>query len=691
MDDLRDIYHVPDEALPATTVEQLKHYRRSGMTEEEEQLFDGSDGMYDLEDIYHVHDEALRAVTVEQLKHYSKADPVLGKIIQNVKDGCKPDREARKGLSREGMTYVNLFECLKVEDDMLYFVIPALNGKEEIKRICLPLTLWSRAFESSHALQSAGHFGITATYNKLKQWSYWPNQFTYVRARVLNCVPCITKMSTFKQGQHPQHREKMSYFGQRVYVDCVGPLTTTQHCGNLVQHYVSMVDGFTRWAVTEPVITTSTECIAKAIIDRFILVHGCPETIHSDRGSGFTAKLFQEIMKQLGITHTVTPPYTPQGNRAERFHGTVGRLIRADRRGEAKEWPRELAEATFAYNTTVCRDTGMPPFGTDFGQKALLPVDFLVPMTRSQQPSNSNTIEDIEQKYQEVYQKGCKNKQSYVALITPSYQARKPINLHVGDIVYYFLGRTKRGLSKKLQSWWTGPFKVTKKISESLFTIYPVGNWSNTAREIATVVNRLKKVDPNLLHSEKYITTRHQTNLPAIIDEWCDLGEVIQYSDDIGEETMIEQPSTAPAVYFQPTPQNEVLGGGAGSSGGNTTEEVTPTEAEHEAPLPPEPPEQGAGNAGGVVDEESRDPVKVELDPQPRAGNSENIMVQDELTPEESRIENTVREGRSAEGQAHPHYELRVRRVNLNNSDKHPYARTGQLPMYYPRGGRKRK
>ena len=86
--------------------------------------------------------------------------------------------------------------------------------------------------------------------------------------------------------------------------------------------------------------------------------------------------------------------------------------------------------------------------------------------------------------------------------------------------MYYFLGRTKRGLSKKLQSRWTGPFKVTKKISESLFTIFPIGTWANPAKEIATVVNRLKKVDPDLLYSEKHATKRHQIDLPAIVDEW---------------------------------------------------------------------------------------------------------------------------------------------------------------------------
>ena len=665
--------------------------RRSGMSEEEDQLFDHSDGMDDIADIYHVQDEALQAVTVEQLQQHSKADPVINKIMESVKHDSKPDREARKGLSREGMTYVNLFECLKVENDILYFISPSLNGQDGVKRTCMPSALWGKAFDSSHALPTAGHFGVNATYNKLKQWSYWPNQFAYVQARVLNCVPCIAKMSTFKQGQHQLHREQLSYFGQRLYVDCVGPLTATQHCGQLVQHYVSMVDGFSRWAVTEPVVTTSTECIAKAIIDRFVLVHGCPETVHSDRGSGFTAKLFQEIMKQLGITHTVTPPYTPSGNRAERFHGTVGRLIRADRRGEAKEWPRKLAIATFAYNTTMCRATGMSPFEAVFGHKALLPVDFLFPMTRRRQLSTSNTIDDLKKKYQEVYQKVCKNEQSYVALSTPSYQARKPISIQEGDIVYYFLGRTKRGLSKKLQSRWTGPFKVTKKISESLFTIFPVGTWANPAKEIATVVNRLKKVDPDLLYSEKNATKRHQINLPAIVDEWCDLGEVIQYSDDIEDDTVVEQPSVSPAVYFRPTPREERPESTVRITDESSAEQSEPQVVAGDARPPPEPGEGQEGGLGGGVDDPPRDPIKAELDPIPvHTSTDESTEVRDELELENSDPPETVSEGQLTEGPTSSAYSFRPRQIGLNYSTRRTYVRRDTLPRYQSRGrGRK--
>ena len=48
-----------------------------------------------------------------------------------------------------------------------------------------------------------------------------------------------------------------------------------------------------------------------------------------------------------------------------------------------------------------------------------------------------------------------------------------------GDFVYYFLSKVKPGLSKKLNIRWLEPFIVRRKISESLYVIYPYGKWAS--------------------------------------------------------------------------------------------------------------------------------------------------------------------------------------------------------------------
>ena len=510
--------------------------RRAGLPDEADELLDLGEGLDDIDDIYNVDEMQIMEVTPEHLRQQVQGDVVLRRIINYVEQGHKPDKEERKTLTRDGITYVNIFECLQADEGILYFQPPTVNGEEVPKRVCLPPTLWHAAFQSCHTLQSAGHFGINNTHRKMKQLFYFPHMYSYVQAKVTNCVQCITKRNTLGAPKHQLHREQLSYFNQRVYTDTVGPLTGIVYQGKLVRHFLTVLDGWSRWLVAEPIASTSTEDIAEAFINRWVFVHGCPEVLHSDRGSGFTSKLFNEIMKRLGVCKTVTPPYTPSSNRIERSHLTIGRLIRADRSVEAREWPQKLQSAVFAYNTCNNRAIGCSPFEVVFGQKAILPVDFLFPFQKPEGRSTSNLVENLRMKYQDAYEKVAKHEQKYIAIDAARYQGRSPINFKEGDVVYYFLGRTKRGLSKKLQSRWIGPFKIKKRVSESLVVIFPEGRWAKNPKEIATIVSRLRKVDPQVLHADLYPSRRHQVDMPAILDDLVDMGEDIAYSDDFETE-----------------------------------------------------------------------------------------------------------------------------------------------------------
>ena len=79
----------------------------------------------------------------------------------------------------------------------------------------------------------------------------------------------------------------------------------------------------TRYIVAVPIPDLEAKTILNALIDRFFLVHGMPETIHTDNGSSLMSHLFQDTCKQMGIKMTQTPTYSPQGNRVERAHTRI--------------------------------------------------------------------------------------------------------------------------------------------------------------------------------------------------------------------------------------------------------------------------------------------------------------------------------------------------------------------------------
>ena len=506
---------------------------------------------HDVEDIYHV--QEAKVVTLQDLQQQSTADPVLQTVMRYVKLQHKPSKEERKQLSADGMRYVNIFECLTEEDGVLYYQGPVLNNKPSAKRICLPLTLQNLAFEMCHADPSgtSGHFGMTSTFRKMKSRFYFPNMFHFIAARINNCVSCITKKAHLPKPTHQQHHEELSYFGQRVYTDVVGILTAARYQGQSCQYILTIQDGFTRYLVATPIPNQTTETIVTALLDKWIYVFGVPETIHSDNGANFSSKLYQEVMRQLGIIKTFTPVYSPSGNRVERSHRVIGDILRADRSKDGHRWPEKLPAAVLAYNAAVNRMIGVSPYEAVFGHPVSLPIDLIFPFDKPEGVSWSTHVKDMKLKFSKLCQAICKTQNTAISRENARYQARSAPEFQVGDFCYCFLVRIQRGLSRKLQSRWCGPWKIIKKVSDSLFVIYPQGSWCENPREMAVIANRLKKISPG---QTDHSSSSQPLNLDIISDDCDEWGEFLTYQEDIEGEEKASLPVRPVQDFRHPDP-----------------------------------------------------------------------------------------------------------------------------------------
>ncbi|MGB0246440.1 MAG: reverse transcriptase domain-containing protein [Paracoccaceae bacterium] len=463
---------------------------------EEELENDPNEPYHDVDDIYHITNETQqieRKTFVEEID----TDPVLNTIRTLVMEGTKPDKEGRKNLGSIGNSYVNIFECLKVHDGVLYYQDPILNGVTPPARICLPFSLQDTAFKLCHTDGIVGHFGMNKTYEKMRQRFYFPHMQAYIVAKINNCIPCFRKRSTCPKPDHKMHREVTSYFNQKVFIDFVGPLSPCRYNGVVCKYILTMLDGFTRYLVAVPVEDQTAETLANAIIANWIYSYGCCETLHSDRGASFTSKLFLKVMNGLGITKTITPPYTPQGNRVERCHKVLGAVLRADQRFDPARWAQKLPAIVLAYNTTTNRTTGQTPFYAVFGYHIKLPVDIIFPFPHDDRTKWSAHVENFRSKMARITKAMCEHQKTVFLRENRNFQGREEDRLKIGDTVYYFLASIPRNISKKLSSRYIGPFQIKKIISESLVVIYPIGTWNHRPRDIPAVVNRIKKVDMN--------------------------------------------------------------------------------------------------------------------------------------------------------------------------------------------------
>ena len=466
-------------------------------------------------------------------KQYVKDDFVLKQISEYVLKGKKPDKQERKTLTNEGMSYVNVFECLSFVDGILYFQDPEINGVLKPKRLCLPVSLHETAFNLSHADPTSGHYGINNTFRKMREKFYFPNLYQFVAARVLNCISCIKKRPNYNKAQHSQHREELSYFGQRVYTDIVGPLNGNKYGGKVCKYLLTIQDGFTRLLVAVPLPDQKTETVVSNLIDKWVLVHGVPEVIHSDNGSNYSSNLFKEVMARLGIIKTYTPSYSPAGNRVERSHRVLGEILRSDTRFGESNWVSKVPAALLAYNASVNRMTGLSPFEAVYGRAVKLPIDLIFPFERQSEQSWATHIECLKLKFSKLCEKMCTQQKSVISRDNARFQARSKPEFSVNDQVYYFMSHTKPGISKKLAKRWIGPFRIVKVVSESLVVLFPVGNWCQNPREIASIVNRLRKIDPSVTTPHNSIESGgERIDLQTLSHDLDEQAEYLSYQDE---------------------------------------------------------------------------------------------------------------------------------------------------------------
>ena len=347
-------------------------------------------------------------------------------------------------------------------------------------------------------LAHAGHRGITETREKLRTRAYFPGINDLTALIVNNCVQCIQKNNSISSAKNiTQHHELLGYPFQRVYLDTVGPLTPCRYKGIVCKHILTIQDGFTRYLVAIPVPDLESKTLLTNMIDRFFLVHGLPETIHTDNGSSLMSHLFQDTCKQMGILMTQTPTYSPQGNRVERAHRTLGQILRSDDSSNPSSWARKMDAAIFEINISRNRITGVSPYYAMFGRNPRILLDVFFPDNHLQTVTSwTNFTLNLSNHFEKIHETMAKHERMCIPVSNEIKIPRGSKKISNGDIVYYMSPKGVLNLSRKLTLRWTGPYRVINTPSESLSVIDPIGNWAVNRRELHVLTSRLKKVNP---------------------------------------------------------------------------------------------------------------------------------------------------------------------------------------------------
>lgn len=372
----------------------------------------------------------------------------------------------------EVKSYWKSWDSLVIKDGILYKIKVSDESEDRIYRIVMPEVLRKKCFVLLHETVTAGHLGSQKTLAKIKQRFYLYKCRNDIECWCRVCDICASRKQSYRKAKAPMKQYNVGYPLERVAIDIMGPLPCTNLTGAKFLLLVSCY--FTKWLDVIPVNSIDAKTIASKLIEKFVSVSGVPDTLHSDQGSNFESRVFQEVCNILGIRKTRTSPGRPESDGlVERGCRSVQGMLAAYVAQNQIDWDVYIPLVMMAYRSSVHDTTKCTPCSMMLGREIRLPIDLAlgIPETRESKCETDYAYE-LEKQLIKIHEIARK----HIKLSSDGMKRYYDRNTNfteysVGDAVWFHNPVRKKGLTLKFQRPWNGPFVVIKKYSDVTYKI----------------------------------------------------------------------------------------------------------------------------------------------------------------------------------------------------------------------------
>jgi hypothetical protein len=178
-----------------------------------------------------------------------------------------------------------------------------------------------------HDSPVGGHRRMNKTYRAVKSQYTWPKIRREVEEYLKQCKSCqINKILT------PKHKASMKITAtakhpfEKCYLDVVGPLPVTLE-GN--KYILTFQDDVSKCVVAVPIEKQEAEMVARAFIEKIVLMYGTPQILQTDQGANFVSKVFKNTCKILKIKKIQSTTFHPESQGSiERSHCVLAEYLR---------------------------------------------------------------------------------------------------------------------------------------------------------------------------------------------------------------------------------------------------------------------------------------------------------------------------------------------------------------------------
>ena len=465
--------------------------------------------------------------TYNQMRKCQRDDKDLAPIICFLETGSLLNDMDGERYNR----FVDEVSQHQLVNELLYREVETHRGakkNQKVLRLVVPKPLRAVVLRECHNHLFGGHLGVKRTYAKLEERYYWKGMYQDVKNWIAVCDDCTMRKAVPDAKAGLMLSVPCYEPFDVVGADFLGPLPTTDN-GNT--YILTFTDHFTKWVEAFALSSSDAETVAKCFVEGIVCRHGKPKKLLTDRGKAFIGKMMEEIKRLLEVKSLHTSAYHPQTNGlTERFNKTLMEMLSMYTSDHQKDWDVFLPYVIQAYRTSVHPTTGETPFFLMHGRNANLPsiLDRLYLDDKEEGDTESykqRLVANLKETWKEVKYLGDKIRQEREA---GSMLTRHEHDYKTGDLVWLYTLHKTKGLSKKLQTRWHGPYRITAMTSPVNAQLQTL---NNRAIKQIVHVSRLKKYVKDLPIPEEDVD---------ILDNF-DWDEEFKLNDKMEDEA-VEQP-----------------------------------------------------------------------------------------------------------------------------------------------------
>ena len=429
-----------------------------------------------------------------KIREIQEADPAIGLILRwkeskiprpKWKEVSDQTTELKFWWARwDSLEVVNNILCMKWEQ-------VGSTGNTSYYRLVTPSTLVPKVLDLFHNRKEMGHFGFGRTWKRVHYSKFfWPKMRISVANWCKQCDVCAARKPPPKHYRRSALRQyAVGAPLERVALDVAGPFPMTDGGNRFI---LVIIDYFTRWAEAYPIIDHTAKTIANIFAHQFVARWGPPKELHTDQGREFESKIFAELCNLTDVYKTRTTPFRPCSNGlVERYNRTIKDVISHFVSVDQRDWDQYVPWATMAYNTSQHSSTGQTPYYMMFGREMEYPLTLLFedPNAPYKKVPPDIYIQELHGRLQQAFDLARTRTRGALKRQKRQYDRRLCGNPYlVGTMVWLLMQHRTPGLTPKLQSHWSGPWIITRRLNDVTYQILKHGS---------------PKSKPKIVHSDK--------------------------------------------------------------------------------------------------------------------------------------------------------------------------------------------